>query len=284
MRSQRAAAGDGCADGAGLTPMPAGNPAAWLLRSSSWAMRRHRLYPADLVLLATVQSSPVEPLATSFAELKRSVHTLLESKQQLSQHLVVLRQEQGQIESALQTLRLEHEALASERESLAAVVQQLTDQHLQFQLERDQLSKLNTSQQADLEACARERSELQSERVGLESRLGEEEAITNRMKSALEKLFPDDYYRTLHPDLSQASADELIAHFIDVGQDLDSPTHAQTLLAEVENLGQQREAALAKIAVLETNFEHTTTEIAILKDLFARLVSKAPSPSLPAAP
>jgi len=282
-RSQRAAAGDGCADGAGLMPMPAGNRAAWMLRSSGWAMRRHRLYPAALVLLATVQSSPVEPLATSFAELKQSIHGLLESKQRLSQSLVALRQEHGQIESSLQALRLERESLASERDSLAGVVQQLTDHQQQMQHERDRLLELNTSQQADLTHCIDERAALQAERSGWEARREELEATGAKIQMALQKLFPYEHYRALHPDLSQATAEQLIGHFLDIGQHLDTPAYGQSLQDEIASLGQQRDAALAKIAVLEANFEHTATEIATLKDLFARLVSSPSASSLSAA-
>jgi hypothetical protein len=56
------------------------------------------------------------------------------------------------------------------------------------------------------------------------------------------------------------------------------------LLDEIATLTQQRDQSMAKLSMLEANFEHMATEIATFKDLFVRLISKAAAPALSSAP
>jgi signal-transduction protein with cAMP-binding, CBS, and nucleotidyltransferase domain len=104
------------------------------------------------------------------------------------------------------------------------------------------------------------------------------------MLTAIQNLFPHDHYRSLHPDLNQASPEDLIRHFLDVGQYLDTSSYSQSLLDEIATLSQQRDQSMAKLSMLEANFEHMATEIATFKDLFVRLISKAAAPALSSAP
>ncbi|MFZ9752440.1 MAG: hypothetical protein ACO3B3_02635 [Cyanobium sp.] len=231
-----------------------------------------------------MQSSPVEPLATSLADLRRSVQALVDSNHQLSQQLVTLKQDYAEIEASLQSVKIQNESLVSERDSLAASVQTLTEANHQFQLEQDRLSQLQASQQNDLELCSRERAELQADRTALQAKLGEQESVAEKMLTAIQNLFPHEHYRAHHPDLSQASPEDLIRHFLDVGQYLDTPPYSQSLLDEISALAQQRDQSMAKLGVLDANFEQMATEIATFKDLFARLISKAAAPSLSSAP
>jgi chromosome segregation ATPase len=188
-------------------------------------------------------------------------------------------------EIATLTQQRDHDAsLASERDSLAASVQILTDEKHQFQLEQDRFSELHAIQHNDLELCSRERAELQADRAALQAKLGEQESVTKKMITAIQNLFPHEHYRALHPDLNQASPEDLIRHFLDVGQYLDTPPYSQSLLDEISTLAQQRDQSMAKLSVLEANFEHMATEIATFKDLFARLISKAAAPALSSAP
>jgi hypothetical protein len=231
-----------------------------------------------------LQSSPVEPLAVSLADLKRSVQALVAANHQLSQQLIALKQDHDQIEASVQSLKRQNESLTSERDALAASVQMLTDYKHQFELEHDRLNQLNENQQKDLELCDRERADLQGDREALQAKLSEQECIAEKMTTAIQNLFPDQHYRTLHPDLSQASPEDLIRHFLDVGQYQDATPYGQSLLDAISALSQQRDQSLAKLSVLEANFEYTATEIATLKDLFARLLSQAPAPSPSSAP
>ncbi len=186
--------------------------------------------------------------------------------------------------SALAQQRDHYASLLAERDSLAAAVQILTDDKDQFQLEQARLSELQASQQNDLELCSRERAELQADRAALQTKLDEQETVAEKMRTAIQNLFPHEHYRTLHPDLSQASPEDLTRHFLDVGQYLDTPPYSQLLLDGISALAQQRDQSMAKLSVLEANFEHMATEIATFKDLFARLISKAAAPALASAP
>lgn len=90
-------------------------------------------------------------------------------------------------------------------------------------------------------------------------------------KAALDHLFPEALYRQKRPDLETLDRSDLISHFVHHGLREGTQLNVAELESMVSRLQQERDRLEAQLTELGARAEQTSEQLAVLKDLVARL-------------
>jgi len=184
--------------------------------------------------------------------------------------------------AANQQLNIHREELQAERDTLATILKETSEQFQELRKKQNQTLEKIAQSQNEAEELKREQEVLQqrcqlltSENSELSKKLQAVEAMSINHREALEHIFPFQKYREENTDLEQLDEDSLLLHYLQHGRHEQRLKTYQKMDAELKSSLKRCKEAEPKLELLEAQFELARQQLENTKDLFARLTDNS---------
>jgi hypothetical protein len=117
-----------------------------------------------------------------------------------------------------------------------------------------------------------QQAEIEALHLAHQQKLHEQSKNEQKVRVALQHVFPYSAYREKRPDLMHFNDQDLVEHFINAGIHEGVNLQFSAVEGELQQLRAHQAAESARIELLNEKTRHTALQLDLLKDLFARLM------------